>query len=214
METVTKAAKSQITRAFGKWSEEYISRGWQCYLTTFMFNPLSGSREGIVRQMSKEVERVYSTLLTRVVRDPRSPKVKGSLPILIGFPDLPVFKHNKGRLQDVVINDGLHYHAMVLLPPRSRLKESLVQHFERCQDMYLGKIKTKKVAGRLRSKRVASKLQHIHTQATTYTPRNHTGYGLKAMGKLDHDHLLILPKSHGETTPRVVEEIPHEPIWW
>jgi hypothetical protein len=158
MDKKTKQFKSVITKAFGKWIEEYIDKGWQCYLTTFMFNPLFGSPDGIVRQMSAEVERVYSTLLTRVVRNPRSPKVKGSLPILIGFPDLPVFKHNKGRLQDVVINDGLHYHAMVLLPPRSRLKESLERHFERFEDIYLGKIKTKKVAGRLRSKRVRSKL--------------------------------------------------------
>ena len=206
--------KLMMARAFGKWVEEYDSKGWDSHLLTFMFNPLSGGQDAIIRQMSREVERVYSTLLTRVIRNPRSPKVQGSLPKLIGFPDLPVFKYTKASNHDVTINDGLHYHAIVLLPPKSRLKECLEQHVERHKAVYLGKIKTVKERGQFRSKRASPKIQRIDVQPTTHTPKTHTEYALKALDKLPYDHLLILPKSQSENSPRIVEEIPHELIWW
>jgi hypothetical protein len=125
-----------------------------------------------------------------------------------------VFKHNKGRLQDVVLNDGLHFHAMIALPPKSRLKESLEEHVDRHLDAYLGKIKTVKERGVFRSKRVTPKIQRIDVQPTTYTPKDHAGYALKGMRKLPYDHLLVLPKSSSESSNRVVEEIPHQRVSW
>jgi hypothetical protein len=214
MKTTTNQAALLMIDAFGTWIESYLEKGWKSYLMTFMFNPLSGNPNSIVRQMSAEVERVYSTLLTRVVRNPRSPKKKGTLPVLIGFPDLPVFKHKKGKLDDVRINDGLHYHAMLLLPLKSRLNQELEQHIKDNEDIYLGRTKTVKERGMLRKRRAFPKLQRIHIQATTHTPGAHTSYGLKAMRNLPYDDLLIMPKSDDEPSDRVVEEISHEPISW
>src|SRR5437667_64910 len=81
-------------------------------------------------------------------------------------------------------------------------------------EVYLGKFRTVRIAGRKVSKKPARpKLQRIHIQATTDTPIYHTGYGLKTMGKkLPYDHLLILPKSDSERVPREIEVRPHTRI--
>ena len=38
----------------------------------------------------------------------------------------------------VPCNDGLHFHALVIMPPSSRLNGSLADHFEANADMYAG----------------------------------------------------------------------------
>jgi hypothetical protein len=73
--------------------------------------------------MTDEVDRVYSTFITRVVRKPHSEYQKESRPILIGAPDRPVLKNEKQKLKDVKINGGVHLHGILLVPRQSRLKE-------------------------------------------------------------------------------------------
>jgi hypothetical protein len=80
-----------IIEAYGEYFEEYIRHGWSGYFLTFMFNQLRGNRDGLLRQMESEVERVYATLLTRVVRDPTHEKNKDLLPRWIICPDLDEF---------------------------------------------------------------------------------------------------------------------------
>ena len=87
--------------------------------------------------MSDEVHRVYSTLLTRVHRKPRTASTD-ELPVLIGAMDLPVYKRDKASGPMVVCNGGLHVHAVLLMPPASRLKGSLTDHFREKRDLYAG----------------------------------------------------------------------------
>jgi hypothetical protein len=105
----------------------YISGGWNAYLVTFMFKPLPGSRHAIINQMRRGVEAFYATLVTRVVRYNRSNTRQHLLPRLIGAPDVPVFKRAKQSVSDVCINDGLHFHAIVLIPETCRLKAARIQ---------------------------------------------------------------------------------------
>jgi hypothetical protein len=157
--------------------------GWQPYLMTFMFNQLPGSPSAVIKQMQGEVERVYATLVTRVVRKPRSPRSADRLPVLIGFADLPVAKREKKQLREVTLNDGLHYHGILLMPARSRMRTGLAFHFMKYHRLYL---------------RDRSRLDRLHVcpidTDTGYVMR----YALKALenGRLPYDDcVLVLPKS-------------------
>src|SRR4051812_43549703 len=112
-----------LIEAYGSWVEEKVEEGWDVYIPTFVFHPLPGSPATMKAIMQREVERVYATLLTRVVRYPNSPGSAGKLPIWIVLPDYPVPKHDKKSLREVTLNDGLHLHALGLIPPNSRLRQ-------------------------------------------------------------------------------------------
>ena len=85
----------------------------------------------------REIERVYSRLVTRFDRNPRSPAGSQRLPVMILFSDLPVYKREKQSIKDVSINDGLHYGGIVLTPPVSRFQGTLDAHFKEEQDKYV-----------------------------------------------------------------------------
>ncbi|MBM1174565.1 hypothetical protein [Microvirga arabica] len=171
--------------AYGDYVESYIRQGWNGYFLTFMFNQLRGNRDGLLRQMEREVERVYATLITRVVRDPTHEKNKELLPRWIICPDLPVPKRTKMSLQDVTLNDGYHLQGTGLHHPVSRLRTSLDQHFHNYQDFYV------KAGGALRS---------ITATPITRTPKRVVGYGFKAIPRRSatFDSLLILPRTLSE----------------
>ena len=118
--------------------EQRVQDGWQPYLITFMFKRLPGNKSSVIKQMRDEIERVYATLVTRVVRKPRSPKSADRLPVLIGFADLPVPKREKKQLREIALNDGLHYHGILLLPGSSRLRTGLAFHFMKYRRLYVG----------------------------------------------------------------------------
>ena len=101
--------------------------------------------------MAKEIERIYATLLTRVVRHPRSPSAADMLPIWIFCPDFPVPKRKRQSLAKVMVNDGLHYHAIAVLPPTSRLQESLRRHFRNNQGLYRGR---NQLVSRIKAKKI------------------------------------------------------------
>jgi hypothetical protein len=114
-----------------------VRSGWSCNLVIFLFSQLLGPRSAVISRMKDEVQRVYSTLLTRVHRKPRTASAD-ELPVLIGVMDLPVHKHNKASGPMVLCNGGLHVHALLLMPPTSRLKGSLADHFLEKRDLYVG----------------------------------------------------------------------------
>jgi hypothetical protein len=101
-----------------------VRAGWSCSLVTFLFSQLPGPRTTVISRMKDEVHRIYSTLLTRVHRKPRTASTD-ELPVLIGAMDLPVHKRDKASGPMVLCNGGLHVHALMLMPPTSRLKGSL-----------------------------------------------------------------------------------------
>ena len=56
--------------------------GWSCHLVTILFSQLPGPRSAVIARMRDEVQRVYSTLLTRVHRKPRK-ATADELPVLV-----------------------------------------------------------------------------------------------------------------------------------
>jgi hypothetical protein len=117
--------------------QDYLLGGWSAYLLTFKFKPLHGKKHVVVQKVHNEVARVYSILLTQVVRHPRCASQKHSRPILLVAPDLPVPKSKKNRCNDALINGGLHCHGILFIPSRSRLKENLIDHFKNNNHRYL-----------------------------------------------------------------------------
>src|SRR5215212_4756442 len=118
------------------------------YYVSFMFNHLPGRQSAKIEQMWKEVTRFHGLLKRHVVRKPEAPGWKELLPVLIGLPDYQVPKRKKVRVRRLQVNNGLHFNAVVLLPPRfeypqityvrqSRLKVSLDFHVAQKQREYL-----------------------------------------------------------------------------
>jgi hypothetical protein len=162
-----------------------VRAGWSCHLVTILFSQLPGPRPAVIDRMKDEVHRVYSTLLTRVHRKPRTAS-HDELPILVGAPDLPVYKRNKASGPTVLCNGGLHVHALLLMPPASRLKGSLADHFQERQRLYTG-------SGR--------SIQRIDVRPVVNDHSRVVDYVLKTVlnGRLSYDEaVLVLPRSRGE----------------
>jgi hypothetical protein len=133
--------------------------------------------------MEQEILRWYGRLATRAVRKPRSPQWTPLLPKGIFVPDLPVFKRSKQNLRDVVINDGLHVHGIVVANRLGRIAEPLDVHFNRNLEKYL-----------------TGNLRHIDVEQITHMAKYVTGYGMKGLKRptFSPDNILILPKTLGE----------------
>jgi len=86
----------------------------------------------------------------------------------------------------VLINDGLHFHAILLIPPNSRLKTSIEEHFEEHSNIYLEDHRT---IDRIAIDRITTELSY-----------NVTDYVFKSLSRgLSYDeHVLILPKARSE----------------
>jgi hypothetical protein len=132
-----------------------------------------------------EVHRVYSTLLTRVHRKPRTASTD-ELPFLVGAVDLPVYKRDKASGPMIFCNGGLHVHALLLMPPVSRLKGSLTDHFREKRELYAG-------SGR--------SIQRIDVRPVVGDHGRVVDYVLKTVlnGRLSYDEaVLVLPRARGE----------------
>src|SRR4051812_3617666 len=95
---------------YSKFVIQHIENGWDGHVLSFRFNAIGGRPHRVIRVMEREVERVYATvyatLLTRMVRKPRSNTQHGNLPIWIGCPyfrrvpkDVP--EHEREELREV-----------------------------------------------------------------------------------------------------------------
>jgi len=127
----------QLIAGYSELIQRSMTHGSDAYLLTFMFKPLAGPLKAVMSQMNDEVQRVYSTFVTRVARNPRSEAQKSSLPFLITAPDRPVFKKNKRNIVDLQINNGLHLHGILCVPCNSRLKVDVATHFKAKQALYV-----------------------------------------------------------------------------
>ena len=119
----------QLIAGYSELIQRSMSHGSNAYFLSFMFKPLAGPLKAVMSQMNDEVQRVYSTFVTRVVRNPRSQAQKDSLPFLIAVPDRPIFKATKQKRSDLLINNGLHLHGILCVPGNSRLKVDVKTHF-------------------------------------------------------------------------------------
>jgi hypothetical protein len=174
---------NKVEEEYGRWVERLVQEGWKPYLLTFMFRDIDGPPDVVAHTMKQEVERVYATLLTRTVRNPTRPSMVRRLPRWFCALDRPVYKRAKLSLHDVLVNDGLHVHAVALLPPRSRLSEGLDTHFEQFASMYL---------------RPKCPLIRIDAVPITHRVGYVTGYGRKHVKRSVKEPDFILPRSLSE----------------
>jgi len=139
--------------------------------------------------MMDELHRVYSTLLTRVHRKPRTAPAD-TLPILIGAADLPVYKRDRKSSPLVLCNDGLHFHALLLVPPTTRLGQPVEEHLHANGEMYAGEQRL------VRSLDVRS-VTHSHERVVDYV------FKTILRGRVSYDEgVLILPKARDELASR------------
>ena len=140
--------------------------------------------------MKNEIERFYATLVTRVVSRPRRVSQMAKLPLLTATPDQPVGKRTSTySLADIRPNNGLHVHALVTIPHKSRLQENLVEHIQQNEKRYRGN----------------------HGKITRIDVRPAVDYGRLVDYTFKHikrrtftlDEILILPKSRSELEPKV-----------
>lgn len=164
-----------------------IETGWSCHLLTILFAQLPGSRAVVINRMKDEFQRVYSTFLTRVHRKPRTASPI-ELPILVGAADLPVYKRDRSSAPTIHCNGGLHFHALLLVPPASRLEESVDEHFRFNDDLYRGKL------GLIRT---------IHVRPVVDEVERVVDYVFKTVlrGRVSYDEgILLLPRTNDELT--------------
>jgi hypothetical protein len=168
------------------------------YLLTFMFKNIGAQGSRRHQRMEQEVERFYRTIITRIIRHPRSAAARGLEPIFVGCFDRPVpkFKRKVSDISDTVINDGEHVHGIFLVPWESRLQEPLHSHIERNYGVYVRK---------------DSQLRRLDARPLRRTPEKAIGYALKSFrrGWYDSDHLIILPKTPEELSAGIVSTPSH-----
>lgn len=177
-----------IIDGYGRMLSDRIADGWSAYLVTLVFQHFAGARQVVLNRMKDEVQRVYSTLVTKVHKRPKTAPVD-KLPVLIAVADLPVFKWN-GTKASSSCNDGLHFHAILMLPPASRLKESMVEHFQSNADRYLG---PKELVDR------------IHVRPITHDHQRVVDYVFKAVinRRIPYEEaILVLPRTRSELAAR------------
>jgi hypothetical protein len=179
--------QSSLVAGYSQLVTDRVEDGWSCYLVTFMFSQIFAPRTAVMDRMKDEVQRVYSTLLTRVHKKPRTASTD-ELPMLIGALDLRVHKRDRSLASLFARNNGLHFHAIILLPPTSRLKESLVDHFRDRPYLYAGKM---------------SRVERIDVRPVTHDHERVVDYVFKTVlnGRLEHDDaILVLPRARKELT--------------
>jgi hypothetical protein len=155
---------------------------------TFQFCQLPGPRGAVIQAMNDELHRVYSTFVTRTNRKPRTAS-PDELPILIGTADLQVYKRVSTSSPRVLCNGGLHFHGLLLVPPKTRLEIPVEEHFRRHQDIYLGRRRL---------------IRALDVRPVTETPERVVDYAFKTIlrGRVSYDDgILLLPRARNELTP-------------
>jgi len=173
-----------IVNGFTRMVTDKLADGWSAYLVTVAFRHLPGQRHGVLNRMKDEVTRLYSTLVTRVHRKPKTAPTD-ELPVLVALADLPVFKWDRAK-SPTSCNDGLHFHAILMLPAASRLREPLIEHFRSNADLYAGPRKL---------------VDQIHVVQVTHDPHRVVDYVFKSVlsRRIPYDEaILVLPRTRRE----------------
>jgi hypothetical protein len=178
-------SKGVLVDGYTQLVTDRVQAGWTCDLVTILFSPLTGTRSSVIGKMMDEVQRIYSTLVTRVHRKPKTAP-NDELPVFVGAADLPVYKRDRSAITPVFCNGGLHFHLLVLIPPGSRLKEPLAEHLEKNRDLYAG---------------TGTSIQRIHVEPVTEVGSRLVDYVLKTVlnGRLSYDEaVVVLPPARAE----------------
>jgi hypothetical protein len=195
--STSKSLPTEIVQAYGSWIQEHLYLGWDAYFVTFMFRNISGSSEAKIQQMQEEITRFYEKLATKAVRKPRSEKWVHLLPRGVFFPDVPGYKKSFSNIREVTINDGVHFHGIMVTTQEGRLKEPLHLHLGRKRKLYTG------------GKIYRIDAERIESQATFVTD-----YGGKAVKRrrFSNDHVLLLPKTLSELPTKKCTQIENKEL--
>jgi hypothetical protein len=180
-----------LQSTYSNWIHEILNgvwdkKLWNGFQVAFMFNHIPGGFERKCEVMEDEIDRVYRILVPRVERSPRSTAGSKRLPILIAFPDYPTRKLDGSSHLDVKINDGLHFHGVILVHTESRLKIGLDIHMSEREDRYI---------------REGDRLRRVYIQPIDdSTAKTAVGYGFKALEWRipDTDRIFIRPRALSE----------------
>jgi hypothetical protein len=134
----------QLLQACGHWVHDHMAYGWHGYFFSFMFSQIQEFNTSRMDEMKKHLGRFYGRLAKASVPKASSSKWSPFLPQVVLAPDLPVPKHSKVQLRDVTINNGLHWHGLVLINPLApKLPGNLDAHINENLSKYLvGSIRT------------------------------------------------------------------------
>src|SRR5437879_2794436 len=86
------AFQLRVIEAYSQWIRDFWNSGWDVYLFSVVFNQIPGSRERKREQMFQEINWVYTRLLTRMFKKPRSWKWHSILPRAVFVLDRPILK--------------------------------------------------------------------------------------------------------------------------
>ena len=178
----------QLVDGFTRMVTDRVDSGWSSHLMTFLFSQLTGPRGTVIQSMKDEIHRVYSTLVTRTHRKPRTAS-PDELPFLIGASDLPVYKRDRDSSPLVLCNGGLHFHALLLVPPDTRLELPVEQHFRIHEEIYLGRRRL---------------ITELDVRPVTETHERAVDYVFKTIlrGRVSYDDgVLLLPRARDELGP-------------
>lgn len=177
--------RKKILHGYAKWIEDKNEIGFDTYMISFMFAQIGKSERGIIENMKREIREVYAKLITRVNRRPNSIRAIQKNPLLVAFPDIPVFKKEKISLREAKVNGGVHYQGWIAIPYGSRLKEPLMTHIVNNPHLYLR----------------GTHLERIYVEPIDRTGFKAGSYCLKCYARGERfqtDDLLVLPLSASE----------------
>jgi hypothetical protein len=190
-----------VLYAYADWIRRMLEtpQGSELYygnFVTLMFDHIPGNEERRTRIMFDEAERLYSTLVCHLVRNPRSEEGRKKLPKAIfaldgGGSRKKVDMSTRAVLADLNVNGGLHLHGIMLVPTETRLRESIKMHFDRNSRHHSSYVRDDRP------------LRRIHVEPIRSTPEIATDYALKSLKEMvDLDNILVLPKSQSELSNR------------
>lgn len=174
-----------LTIGYTQMVEERIICGAQATLLTFQFNHLGGSPNTVSKKMQETVEKVYSQILTRCFRKPKNVSIH-KMPLWICTPDYPIFKRHKDNFRTIVNNDGRHIHVIAVMPPDTRITQTLDDHFHNEQFRYSGY--------------KPRPLWCLNSQPITDDLSFVVDYGTKGIKtpRVGVDAMFVLPRTHSE----------------
>ena len=160
-----------------------VADGWDAYALTIMFNHIPRSERAIGKMMEREAERLYATLLTRIIRKPSSPHERHNRPVWMLFPDYPITKRERRDKSLTTANNGRHLHGTALIAPNSRLKQPLDEHLAENASRY-----------------VRRPIHRVYAEPIAGDPGFWIDYALKSIttGRAEDDEIIVLPSATSE----------------
>jgi hypothetical protein len=145
-----------------KWFEgiarKAFDRKKKVYLVTLMYRQIPGALKFKLERMLGEAKWIEARLLHEVVRCPTSEIGKKKRPVIFGSPDCGKISGAPELNCYISVNDGWHFHLVIIIPRKSRLKTGLKKHFVLKEKAYL---KPDKYLLRIHVKRVRTKPKRV-----------------------------------------------------